>query len=151
VTWGADPTLEQPLPTQVTYHAREIERRRGDTVALTLIVLMSFVLGAGAVVMAAHSLSSTVYPHVPGGQIVNDFLEREPVVAGFAGLTFAVDLFIAVPAILGWVDLDVGQTIVLVVFVTVTAMLISPAVRDRVWSQATVSKLTHPSNGEPDT
>jgi hypothetical protein len=73
--------------------------------------------------------------------------DREPVAIGFALVAALIDAFVAIPAIAGWIELNTAQVVTICTFVTVVAMTVSAAVRDRVWSPESVSKLTHPSNG----
>ena len=62
MTWGGeDPTDRMPTPQRDDrYPAPQYHERRGDNVGLALIVLLTFILGASALLSAVFSLNGTI-------------------------------------------------------------------------------------------
>jgi hypothetical protein len=59
-TWGEDPTDRMPTQRADHYPVHAHHERRGDNVGLALIVLLTFILGAAALLSAVFSLNATI-------------------------------------------------------------------------------------------
>lgn len=59
--WGEDPTDQMPVPRPpVEHHTHHHAERRGESVAVIVIVFLTFALGAGITLAATYSLANTV-------------------------------------------------------------------------------------------
>lgn len=86
---------------------------------------------------AGHTLGLMTAPsHTPTG-----LLDREPVLVFLSGLAGLVDLGIIAGNALDWLQLDEGQTVAVVAFVTAVTALIAGVLRASVYSPATVARI----------
>jgi hypothetical protein len=68
-------------------------------------------------------------------------LSREPVVAGFAGLTALVGAFLSAAVVFGFLDWSAEQVAAVTGFVAALAAVVSPVVRRGVTPNVTVGEL----------
>jgi hypothetical protein len=61
MTWGADPTDRMTTPQPADqYPVHHYHVRRGENIGLAVVVLLTFILGASAVLAAMFSLADTI-------------------------------------------------------------------------------------------
>jgi hypothetical protein len=71
-------------------------------------------------------------------------IDREPVALGVGSLAVLIDLGIALATSLNWIDLTTEQSGAIIAFISALSVITGAAIRDHVWSPATVAGLTTP-------
>lgn len=69
-------------------------------------------------------------------------IDREPVALEMGSLTVLIDLGIAMATSLDWIDLSAGQAATTIAFITALNVITAVAIRNHVWSPATVEEMT---------
>lgn len=69
-------------------------------------------------------------------------IDREPVALEMGSLAVLIDLGIAMATSLDWIDLTTGQAAAIIAFITALNVITAVAIRNHVWSPATVANLT---------
>lgn len=70
--------------------------------------------------------------------------DREPVALGVGSLAVLIDLGIAMATSLDWIDLTAEQAAAIIAFISALSVITGTAIRNHVFSPATVAGLTTP-------
>lgn len=75
--------------------------------------------------------------------------DREPVALGVGSLAVLIDLGIAMATSLDWIDLTAEQAAAIIAFVSALSVITGTAIRNHVFSPATVAAMPSPTGPTP--